>query len=121
MRVLGMARSITSLRGGLRPVDETELALLQALARRRLLELARLARLEHRRGREPRHDAHAVVVADHHVAGIDEAGAADDRNVHRAERLLHRALRVDRARPDREAHGGQVAYVADAGVDDQAT
>jgi hypothetical protein len=34
--------------------------------------------------------------------------------------VLDRALRVDRLRPDREAHLGQVAHVAHAGVDDQA-
>ena len=48
------------------------------------------------------------------------AGAgADHRHVDRAERRLDRALREDRLRPDREAHLGEVAHVAHAGVDDQ--
>ena len=64
------------------------------------------------------HDA--VVVGDDHVAGLIDRAGADDRHVHRAEGLLDRALRGDRPRPDREAHLGQVAHVAHAGVDDQA-
>ena len=48
--------------------------------------------------------------------GSTSAPATDDRHVDRAGRRLHRALRGDRARPDREAHRGQLRDVADAGV-----
>ena len=66
-----------------------------------------------------RHDADAVVVGHDHVARVDRRSGADDRHVDRAERLLDRALREHRLRPDREAHRRQVRHVADAGVDHQ--
>ena len=66
------------------------------------------------------HDDHAVVVGHDDVARVDERAGHDDRHVDRAGRRLHRALRRDRARPDREVHRGQLRDVADAGVEDDA-
>ena len=68
--------------------------------------------------RPPARD-HAVVVGDDRVARIDQRARADDGNVDRAERRLHRALGADALAPDREAHLGQRLHVAHARVDDQ--
>ena len=78
------------------------------------LPLVRLVRLARRRrvGRLLRdrrgNDDHAVVVGDHHVAGVHQRAGADHRDVHRAERGLDGALGADRAREHRELHRGEV-------------
>ncbi len=68
---------------------------------------------------EARHHDHAVVVGHDHVARVHHLLAARDGQVHVAQRLLDRAVRRDRARPDRKAHLLQIVDVAAAGVDDQ--
>src|SRR5262245_32767801 len=90
-----------------------------------LLALFGFVRVALSRGleRSPRHGARhaddAVVLGDDHVTRVDERAAANHRHVHRAERLLDRALRVDRAAPHRKAHVAEGPYVPAATVDDE--
>src|SRR5262245_29739348 len=100
---------------------ETELTGHKPLARFGLLGLTNTRRLGDGLRPIARHDTDAVVVSHDHVAGADRRAGADDRHVHRAERLLDGALRGDRLRPDGELHLGEVANVAHAGLDDQAS
>ena len=51
---------------------------------------------------------------------IPDAAGADDRHVHRADRLLDGPLRRYRLRPDGELHLGEIAHVAHACLDHQA-
>src|SRR5262245_30947376 len=62
------------------------------------------------------HDDHAIHVGDDDVAGIDGSSRTHHRDVHRAERSLHRAAGADGAREYREFHLGQIHNVAHAAV-----
>ena len=63
---------------------------------------ARRCSLERPACQRGRHDDDAVVVGHDDIARIHQRPCAYDRNVHRAERRFHRALRGDRLAPHRE-------------------
>ena len=99
---------------------QSQFAFLQPFTHGSFLGFAGLTRLERRSGFAARDDAHPVVVGDHHVTRIYQAASADNGYIHRAQGLLYRSLGVYGLGPDGEAHGSQLAHVADAGIDDQA-
>src|SRR5690606_11670123 len=99
---------------------ETELSGGKALSLLVFLLDAALRRRKHLLGLPARHDGDAVVVGDDHVPRVDERPGAHDGNVHRADRRLDRAFRVDRTAPHREVELLQLAHVAAARVDDEA-
>ena len=73
----------------------TELARPQACPRLGLLGLTGLALAEHGLGRNPWDNDNPVIIGEDQVAGADDLPGAYDRHVHRAQRLLHGALRRD--------------------------
>ena len=87
---------------------------------RRFLVLARARTGKHGGGLLARHDADAIIVGHHEIAGIHERAGTHQRHVDAAERGLDGALRRDIARPHGKAHFGQRTHVAHTGFDDEA-
>ena len=103
------------------PIDvETQLARLQALAHPGLLGFPGSARVRNLGGFQPRNDAYAVVVGYNDIARMNQGAGADDRYVHTAQSLLHRALGGYDLRPHRKAHRREVADIPHPGIDHQA-
>src|SRR3984957_10497448 len=65
------------------------------------------------------HDDHPVIVGDDRIAGVYRRAGADNWNIDRAQRRLHRALSAHALAPDGKAHLGQSLHVAHARVDDE--
>src|SRR5215831_15169840 len=101
-------------------VIQAQLARAQLFARFLFLGDASLAGLSRLGGGRAGNHHHTILIGDDHVAGIHRRARADDGHVHPAWSVLHSSLCVNRLGPDGKIHGGQLGYVAHAGVDDEA-
>src|SRR3546814_14097661 len=101
--------------------SETQLARDELFSSARLFLLPLLRERRHIGRAFPRQYDEPIVVADHHIARIDQGAGNDDRDVNGTRRRLHSSLGGDTARPNRTVHLQQTCGLTDTACSTETT